>query len=103
MRRRDFFRTLATAAAGFAILPSAGTYARTWKRAASGILVPNPDYITAPYEILVVEGYPVVHNRKFEPPPDWNRVKDAFPIRFKSYDDFSKREIINPFIFKSRA
>lgn len=32
MNRRSFLETLAKAAAGFTILPSATTYARTWKR-----------------------------------------------------------------------
>lgn len=38
MNRRHFFSTLAKAAAGFAILPTAVTYARNW----SGVLIPAP-------------------------------------------------------------
>ncbi len=37
--RRDFFRTLALGVAGFAVLPSALTYKRTWK-VVSGLVVP---------------------------------------------------------------
>lgn len=53
MNRRGFFKTLATAAAGFAILPAATTYARTpWKRlAGSDIYVINPEWVNAPYEM----------------------------------------------------
>ena len=32
MNRRSFFKTLATAAAAFTILPSAVTYGRTWAK-----------------------------------------------------------------------
>ena len=41
MNRRSFFSTIAKAAAGFAILPSAVTYARHWKTINSGIVVPE--------------------------------------------------------------
>ncbi len=46
--RRSFFSTIATAVAGFAILPPATTYARVWKAQRS---IPNPDYVEAPYEV----------------------------------------------------
>jgi hypothetical protein len=49
MNRRNFFKSLAKAAAGFAILPSAVTYARTWKRT-SDLWIPNPEWKNAPYE-----------------------------------------------------
>jgi hypothetical protein len=42
MNRRSFLTRLATAAAGFTILPSAVTYARTWKVAESGLYVGVP-------------------------------------------------------------
>lgn len=38
--RRSFFRQLALGVAAFGILPSAVTYARTWKPLASGVVVP---------------------------------------------------------------
>ena len=38
--RRSFFSRLAVGIAAFSILPSALTYARTWKPMASGVVVP---------------------------------------------------------------
>ncbi len=49
MKRRSFFSTLATAVAGFAILPPATTYARVWRAQRS---IPNPDYVDTPYEMV---------------------------------------------------
>lgn len=50
--RRDFFRSLALGVAGFAILPSATTYARTWKPLASNIFVPAGSAIEFPPGLL---------------------------------------------------
>lgn len=52
MNRRNFFKTLATVAAGFSILPAATTYARApWRKAmGSGIYILNPEWKNAPYE-----------------------------------------------------
>ncbi len=52
MNRRSFFRTLAAATAGFAILPPATTYSRVWK--ATYRL--NPDWVNAPYEVILDHG-----------------------------------------------
>ena len=41
MNRRAFFSAAAKAAFGFAILPSAVTYARQWKPLPSGIVAPR--------------------------------------------------------------
>ena len=41
MTRRSFIDAALKAAAGFAILPSAVTYARTWKPVASGLVTPR--------------------------------------------------------------
>lgn len=50
MQRRDFFRTLATAVAGFTILPPATTYGRIWK---ARRFVLNPEYdVKAQYEMI---------------------------------------------------
>lgn len=53
MNKRDFIATLAKAALGFAVLPSATTYARSrWKGMVyNGIWRPNPDWVNAEYEI----------------------------------------------------
>lgn len=46
MNRRSFLSAMIKAAAGAMILPSAVTYARTWKPTASGILFREPRLIT---------------------------------------------------------
>ncbi len=51
--RRSFFKTLATAVAGFSILPPATTYARVW-RASRPALQTNPDWVTATHEMIWV-------------------------------------------------
>jgi len=71
LNRRSFFKTLATAAAGFTILPAATKYTRTpWKKlSASGIYVVNPEWRDAPYQMyfLVQDGIPdvVYGNRRY--------------------------------------
>lgn len=68
MNRRGFFKTLATAVAGFSILPAATTYTRApWKKSAgSGIWIVNPEWLNAPYEVTffvedhrIIELYPI--------------------------------------------
>lgn len=60
MKRRDFFKTLATAVAGFAILPAATTYARRWKwQAKEWVIVPNPAWETAEYEVRFIDMPPI--------------------------------------------
>lgn len=88
MRRRDFFRTLATAAAGFAILPSAGTYKRTWKSSPSKLWLPNPNWVDAEYEVVWAtlvfdqKGMPTVcswisrEEPKFHPPELCHRFEN---------------------------
>jgi len=53
MNRRSFFTKLGLAAASFAILPSAATYARKWvaPTAQCAMWVPNPAWETAPFEM----------------------------------------------------
>jgi len=52
MNRRNFFSTLATAAAGFTILPPATTYHRIWRPSRKiSMMVLNPDWESAPYEM----------------------------------------------------
>lgn len=51
MNRRSFLRNLAVAAAGFAILPSATTYARKWKFTTPATIAKlNPEWVTAEYQ-----------------------------------------------------
>ncbi len=71
MNRRGFFKTLAVATAGFAILPPATTYQRVWK-AASAIRV-NPAWIDAPYEAAFI----------FDPRAfagTWKFITDPHPV-----------------------
>jgi hypothetical protein len=112
MKRRDFFKTLATAAAGFAILPSAATYKRTWvPRATSGILILNPDYINAPYELAV---WKLERTGQFfcgwiareKPPSIWptegetvHWLKDPLPIRAINIGPEPQTRVV-PFIYK---
>lgn len=114
MNRRSFFKTLATAAAGFAILPSATSYTRApWKRVirVEGLWIPNPEYANAPYEVafyLQENGKPVgclFHKFLGDPPtvpPNLRRVCETLPLRYKSPD--FKSQPIPPYIkFKARA
>jgi hypothetical protein len=41
VNRRNFIQSALKAAAGFSILPSALTYARSWKPTAGGVVVPT--------------------------------------------------------------
>ena len=57
MNRRRFLKNLigatAATAAAFSILPAATTYARKWvKTSTAQIWVPNPEWVTAEYEVM---------------------------------------------------
>lgn len=55
MNRRGFFKKLALATAAFSILPTATTYARTWKIAPeSSVWIPNPEWELAPYQMSYI-------------------------------------------------
>lgn len=54
MNRRRFFTNLIGAAAAFSILPAATTYARKWKFTAEKVWVPNPEWVTAEYEVSYI-------------------------------------------------
>ena len=105
MNRRSFFKTLAVAAAGFSVLPSATTYARAkWvKQASSGIYVVNPAWVNAPYEVAwFVCGDPKTITKEnmcgyIFPKDDYFtrypigpegsfRVQELRPVRFDSLD-----------------
>lgn len=107
MNRRSFFKTLAVAAAGFSVLPSATTYARAkWvKQASSGIYVVNPAWVNAPYEVawFTFEGDPKTITRedmcgyifpkeagevtRYPIGPEGAfRVQEMRPLRFDSLD-----------------
>ena len=93
--RRNFLHSLGAAVATFAILPSASTYTRNWKRTDSGLYILNPEYLNAPYEVSFIVGANVV-------PIVWQRclgehqlpniagtvIREKYPKRFKSMDDF---------------
>ena len=96
MNRRSFFKTLATAAAAFTILPSAVTYGRTWaKKTSSGIYVVNPAWVNAPYEVgFYFQPYekflhPIVFQKGAgevirNPMEGRYRIDEPWPIRFAS-------------------
>ena len=66
--RRSFFSTLATAVAGFTILPPATTYARIWKATRPPII--NPDWVNAEYEMKFIFDPRALHSQwSFETPP----------------------------------
>lgn len=50
MNRRGFITGLAAAVAGFAILPSAMTYKRSWKQV-NELWVPNPEWEKVDHEV----------------------------------------------------
>lgn len=113
MTRRNFLKSVATVAAAFSILPNATTYARNWVPRTSGVLVPNPAYVTAEYELSFIISQhpdamcvPIGHYRatelwkKFQPPPGFVKVEDRFALRFKDMADYEARKPVNPFIFK---
>lgn len=104
MNRRSFFRTLglgAAAAAAQIYLPKFPDSMR-WKvtREASGIYVPNPEWVNAPYEVLflvlvdpaspgfdVTKVHPIVFKRgcfRSDEWPGFKVVDERFPIRFKA-------------------
>ncbi len=106
MNRRSFIGSIGAAVASFCILPSATAYTRQWKPAKSGLLIPNPEYFGAPYEIAWLNDagqiVPVVWNRQLKFCEQWkstlgNVYFDNYPIRFKTLDA-SKLESIQPFV-----
>ncbi len=73
MNRRGFFKTLAAATVGFAILPPATTYQRVWKAVATPQI--NPAWISAPAEIGFI----------FNPMAfrgEWKFITDSVPVGF---------------------
>jgi hypothetical protein len=66
MNRRSFFTKLGLAAASFAILPSATTYARHWVAPTTQrvLWVPNPAWVNAPYEVAYLSHItvPIFHD-----------------------------------------
>ncbi len=104
MNRRSFFTKLGLAAASFAVLPAATTYARKWVKPAEGLLfqktndiltslnfVPNPLWETAPYQLSFVyhPGAITVFNKNhpgrpfaYARPSTNNFEGDAFAARF---------------------
>lgn len=83
MNRRSFFKKLAMATAAFTVLPSATTYARKWvTQAASPLLVPNPAWVNAEFEMHLIMSpafgimpqahqpmtHPIIYNANTLPP-----------------------------------
>lgn len=87
MNRRSFFSAVAKAAAGFAILPAATTYARQWKRVSMGAtiyqipvserLIVNPAWVSAQYIMeLIWHPKAIMIGEKF------CNDREPFPVRF---------------------
>ena len=92
---------MATAAAGFAILPSATTYTRaSWKKVGD-LYVPNPEWLNAPYEVAFFiqqdPGNPMgrspfgyIFERTGEVPKAMStagkmiRIQETLPLRYNS-------------------
>ena len=69
MNRRGFLSAMLRAGAGFAVLPSALTYARTWQPTRSGLVVPSvvvPLPLGARYHQIVLS-YPTAGGTIFSP------------------------------------
>lgn len=98
MNRRSFLTGIIAAGISAAILPSALTYERTWKKTAQGLYVLNPDWVNAPYEIRWL----VTDKNLFEAvvvpvsTPVRNCMIESMPIRLK-FGVFDKQNIIEPF------
>lgn len=77
MNRRGFFGMVGAAAAGFVILPSAATYARSWKPTAAGVWVPNPAYEKGLYAITFLLNPLAVNQFYFDRrlPSPWNSME----------------------------
>ena len=99
INRRNFLSGIIRAGIAAAVLPAATTYARRWVANYSGILIPNPEWINAEYEMhfwvhpLAYETLcvPIIERRTTDrnptPPTDlagWRRVEENWPRRFKS-------------------
>lgn len=90
MNRRTFFKSLAIAAAGFSILPSATSYDRKWAKANSDLWVPNPEYFNAPYEIAFISyegslsGLLIDRERDNSLKERPGFIRDEFPLRFRT-------------------
>lgn len=73
MNRRSFFTKFGLAAASMAILPAATTYARHWvKPAADSVLLVNPAWVNAEYEISFLNGQ--LFNFAYE----WKPILEGF-------------------------
>ena len=91
MNRRSFFTKLGLAAASFAILPAATTYARKWvaPTAQCAMWVVNPEWVNAPYEMEFVQGSERVIEASMCP-----AIKIPYRYVFENF----KWRIVQPFI-----
>ena len=78
MNRRSFFQSISTVAAGFMILPSATTYARSHWKKTGRMWIPNPAYKNAPYECVMYTG---CRTFRWSGPPSY--VQHEIPTRFE--------------------
>ena len=81
MNRRGFLQRLGVVAAGFAILPSAQLYTRTWKVERficevvdlppmfDEVLITSPEWLTAPYEVAWIMHPEAQHMLNIIPAP----------------------------------
>lgn len=106
MNRRNFLTGIIAASVSAAILPSASTYSRVWKKTKQGIYVWNTEYVNAKYEIgfkFVKQGeFAMVHVDREAPPEDAMQLNfppfvEKYAIRFNTIKD-GKIVQIQPFI-----
>lgn len=120
MNRRGFLKGLGGVILGLSaisILPQATTYKRTWKwkkAADSGLIVPNPEWIEAPYEYRFVMDSRAFQSFHFGPTPskaiiaDRNKplqlaeneviISDTMPIRLRFNKETQEYEKVYPYI-----
>lgn len=84
MNRRSFLTSLIKGAVGCAILPSAVTYARTWKKPTGNLILqgdllicPNPAYINAPFEMAFILNAELIQKKCWFQNLRFNTAEDA--------------------------
>lgn len=92
--RRSFFQSLALGlAAAPTVLKAATTYKRTWHVPAGKLIaIPNPEYLTAPFEVCYW----------FDPSGNGTLIADPTPIRLRMTPE-GRMERVSPFITQATS
>lgn len=106
MNRRSFLASLAAAAAAPQVLIATATDAFRWKKTVEGLWVLNPEWVNAPYELLILselrpDGFnkTFLHHRWNAIPENCNIIlKDAYPLRYGYNPTTRARKPIPTFI-----